>query len=260
MGVMGVLGNLVGWKSRSTQTSAQRKSSLRVAPQLTSLEDRLALTGGISGAPVVEGPPPVFNAAIHSEVLTRVNGLFTTVSADIGTVTAATSDTISMSRADGSTLTLSYSSSTIFTNGGFGKIYSAQSLVGKQEEVLSVKGKAYQGFSPNANFLGTQTHNVLTYYSSGVTYKETLDYGTVTDITGNTMTILRGDGSRVTATLSSATKVNGSTISYSPGQISRGQHILLEQMTQGEASRVTIYGDSPGSFASTHPDLFPKLV
>lgn len=199
-------------------------------------------------------------AAIHSEVLTRVNGVFSTVSADIGTVTAATSNTISMSRADGSTLTLSYSSSTIFSNGGFGRIFTPQSLVGQQEEVLSVKGKAYQGFSPNANFLATQTHNLSTYYSSGVAYQETLDYGTVMAVTGDSMTILRGDGSRVVTTLSGSTKVNGSLLPYSPGEVSRGDHILLEQVTPGAASKITIFGNGPGSFATAHPELFPKLV
>ena len=260
MSILGNLARTIGIKSGRTRTSVQRKSSLRIKPQLSALEDRVALTGGLPGANIiVDAPPPVFAAAFHSEFLTRVNGVFSTVSADIGTVTAATSNTITMSRADGSHVTLGYTPSSIFTAQGSNMVVTAQSLVGKQEELVSVKATAYLGFAPNGNFLGTQGHNVLTYYNAGVSYTETLDYGTVTAVSGTSMTILRGDGTYVTTALRGSTKLGSSVMPYRLGQVSRGNHILLEQVTPGTASKITNFRAGQGSFSASHPELFPKL-
>lgn len=152
-------------------------------------------------------------AGVHADVsLIRADGTTDAFAVDRGTVTAASSVSLTLLRADGKSVTLSLSN----TTAARGTI-----AVGKHVLVFSRQGAAFRVRGPGAAMAGAIASTVQAQKSpivhldakfvrgDGSTGTAALDRGQVTDSSNSSLTIKRADGQSVTFTLGTTVRVLG---------------------------------------------------
>ena len=150
---------------------------------------------------------------VHADVsLIRADGTTDAFAVDRGTVTAASSASLTLLRADGKSVTLSLSGATVAR----GTI-----AVGKHVLVFSRNGAAFSVRGPGAGVTGAIASTAKTQKSpivhldvkfvraDGSTGTAALDRGQVTASSTSSLTIKRADGQNVTFTLGANVVVRG---------------------------------------------------
>ncbi|HEU0028122.1 MAG TPA: hypothetical protein VFQ25_13495 [Ktedonobacterales bacterium] len=140
---------------------------------------------------------------IHGAVILNDNGSWTSYTLDVGTVTAASSSSITLLRIDGGSVTLSVDSSTRWgAQDKAPKDYSR--LVGRRVAVLSQNGAAVH-IGGRGIFKGF-AYADLTVIRNGATREIQLDRGAVQSISSSQISLTRADGVAVTAPLASTAR------------------------------------------------------
>lgn len=136
---------------------------------------------------------------IHGTVILQSTGSWVTYTLDVGSVTSASASSISLKRADGSTATLTITSTTLW--GPNGKTPANFShLTGREVAVLSQNGAAVH-IGGRGIFQGFASAD-LTVYRNGQTRQIQLDRGVVASVSATQISITRADGVAMTLTLS----------------------------------------------------------
>jgi hypothetical protein len=152
-------------------------------------------------------------SGVHADVsLIRADGTTDAFAVDRGKVTASSTTSVTVQRADGKTVTIALSSTT-----------KARGMValGKSLLVFSRNGVAFRLLGPGARMappiaaMASQQKSPVVHLQAnfvradGSTHTVSLDRGQVTSVSSTSLTIKRGDGQSVTFTLGSSTKING---------------------------------------------------
>jgi hypothetical protein len=176
-------------------------------------------------------------SGVHADVsLIRADGTTDAFAVDRGKVTASSTTSVTLQRADGKTVTIGLSSTT-----------KARGMValGKSLLVFSRNGVAFRVLGPGARMAppiaamaSQQTSPVVHLQASfiradGSTHTASLDRGQVTTVSSTSLTIKRGDGQSVTFTLGSTTKINGRLVAG-------GKALVITR--DGAVVRVLAYG------------------
>lgn len=139
---------------------------------------------------------------VHGSVIVNTNGTWTTYTLDVGSVTSASSSAITLARADGSSATLTVTSSTLWgTKGKTPKDYSR--LDGHLVAVLSQNGAAYQ--VGERDILKSLAFADVTIFHKGAAREVQIERGVVSSVSATQIVLTRADGVTFTGTL--ATKV-----------------------------------------------------
>lgn len=152
-------------------------------------------------------------AGVHADVsLVRADGTTDAFAIDRGTVTAASTSSLTVLRADGKSVTIGLAGSTVAR----GTV-----AVGKRVLVFSRNGVAFRVRGPGAAMAGAIANAVAPQKSpithiqvsfvraDGSTHTASLDRGQVTAASTTSLTIKRADGQSVTFTLGTGVKING---------------------------------------------------
>jgi hypothetical protein len=150
------------------------------------------------GVPARPARPRLASRITHGAVILNANGSWATYTLDVGTVTAASSSSLTLLRVDGQSVTFTVSASTLWgakdrTPKDFAK------LVGRRVAVLSQRGAAVH-VGGRGMFRGF-AYADLTVMRGGKTREIQLDRGLVKSVSGAQISLTRADGVAVTATL-----------------------------------------------------------
>jgi hypothetical protein len=173
---------------------------------------------------------------IHGTVIVNDNGSWVSYTLDVGTVTAASSSSITLLRIDGSSVTLAVDAGTRW--GAQGKTPKDPSrLVGRRVAILSQNGAAaHVGVR---GLLKGLAYADLTVIRNGNTHEVQLDRGVVQSISSSQISLTRADGVAFTAPLASTVRYHQAGVkgpapasAVSPGEtvtllVYRGQVIAI---------------------------------
>lgn len=160
---------------------------------LTTLQLQRGAAGGASAAHA-----GLARQIVHGTVILNDNGAWVSYTLDVGSITSASSSAITLKRADGSAVTLTVSSSTLWgAKGKTPKDYA--SLTGRRVAVLSQNGAAIH-VGGRGMFRGF-AYADLTLYRNGQMREIQLDRGVVQSLSSTQISLTRADGVAVTATL-----------------------------------------------------------
>jgi hypothetical protein len=141
---------------------------------------------------------------LHGTVIMRANGAWVTYTLDVGRVSAVSSSAISLKRADGSSVTLAVTSTTLWGPKGVTAPRDIAKLVGREVAVLSQNGAAVH--VGGRGLFGDVAYADLTLYRNGKTREVQLDRGVVKSVSATQITLTRADGVAVTLPLTAKTR------------------------------------------------------
>jgi hypothetical protein len=152
-------------------------------------------------------------AGVHADVsLIRADGTTDAFAVDRGTVTASSTSSLTLLRADGKSVTIGLTGSTVAR----GTV-----SVGKRVLVFSRSGVAFRVRGPGGAMAGAIvgavapqkspiTHLQVSFVrADGSTHTASLDRGQVTAASTTSLTIKRADGQSITFTLGANVRING---------------------------------------------------
>lgn len=155
-----------------------------------------ANTVGLAVDHAKHGRHGMLGGLIHGSVITKVNGAYVTYTVDAGQVTAASTSSLTLKRADGQKVTL-----TITANTAWGVRHAApkdpSKLVGRRIVVFSQNGTAMQIGRGNG-VVKDIVHADLTFYRNGKTHTVQIDRGSVQSLSATQISVKRADGVVVT--------------------------------------------------------------
>jgi hypothetical protein len=140
---------------------------------------------------------------VRGTIVVNSGGSYVTRTLDAGTVSALTSTSLSIARADGTTATFAVTSSTQFGRGKHA-VKHPDKLVGRHVVVLSQAGTALQ--VGGAGALRGAVYADLFVERNGQVVEVQIARGSVQSVSATSLTILRADGVTTTGTLSAHTK------------------------------------------------------
>lgn len=133
---------------------------------------------------------------IHGSIITSVNGAYVTYTLDAGQVTSASASAITLKRADGQSVTLTITASTVWGNHHAApKDFSK--LQGRNIVVFSQNGDAVQVGRGNG-VLKNAVHLDVTVTRNGKTREIQIDRGSVLSASATEISVKRADGVTVT--------------------------------------------------------------
>jgi len=200
----------IGWK-RGYRVAIVAAGALILAGGAVAVAG--AAHGGKGKAAKQHVAKKLVRSGVHADVsLIRADGTTDAFAVDRGKVTASSTTSVTLQRADGKTVTIALSTTT-----------KARGMValGKSLLVFSRNGVAFRLLGPGARLappiaaMASQQKSPVVHLQAsfvradGSTHTVSLDRGQVTAVSSTSLTIKRGDGQSVTFTLGSTTKVNG---------------------------------------------------
>lgn len=201
-----------GWK-RGYRVALVAAGALILAGGAVAVAD--AAHGGKGKTKVVKKhvAKRIERSGVHADVsLTRADGTTDAFAVDRGKVTASSSTSVTLQRADGKSVTIGLTSTT-----------KARGMIALNKPLLvfSRNGVAFRVLGPGARLapqvagaVNQQKSPVVHIQASfiradGSTHTVSLDRGQVTASSTTSLTIKRADGQSVTFTLGSSVKING---------------------------------------------------
>ncbi len=189
---------------------------------------------------------------IHGSVILNDTGSWVAFTLDAGRVTAISASAITLKRADGSSVTLTVSASTLWgAKGGTPK--DLAKLDGRAVAVLSRNGVAVH--VGGRGMLRGYAHASLTFLTrGGKTRVIQLDRGTVRSVSSTQISLLRADGVTITMTLAPHVHYHQAGVK-GPAQASAvtpGEHVTLV-IHGGKviAVRIAAQGATPAATATS---------
>lgn len=137
---------------------------------------------------------------VHGSIITSVNGAYVTYTLDAGQVTSVSSSAITLKRADGQSVTLTISASTVWGN-HHAAPKEPSKLQGRTVVVFSQNGVAVQIGRGNG-ILKNAVHLDVTVMRKGATREIQIDRGSVVSASATEISVKRADGVTVTEPVS----------------------------------------------------------
>lgn len=169
----------------------------------------------------------MLGGVVHGSIITKVNGAFVTYTVDAGQVTAASTSSLTLKRADGQQVTLAITANTVW-----GAHHAApkdpSKLVGRRIIVFSQAGTAAQIGCGNG-VLKNIIHADLTVYRNGKTHTMVIDRGSVQSVSATQISVKRADGVVVTEPVAAKARwvqAPGHK-SIQPNQVTSGETVTL---------------------------------
>lgn len=164
---------------------------------------------------------------VHGSIITSVNGAYVTYTLDVGRVTSVSSSAITLKRADGLSVTLTISASTVWGNHHVAP-QNVSKLQGRTIVVFSQSGAAIQVGRGNG-VLKNAVHLDVTVMRKGTPRQIQIDRGSVVSASATQISVKRADGVTVTEPVSTKARwiqAPHHTV-IQPGQVTVGARVAI---------------------------------
>jgi hypothetical protein len=171
---------------------------------------------------------------VRGTIVVNSDGTYVTRTLDAGTVTALTSTSLSITRADGTTATFAVTSATLFGRARHA-VKDPSKAIGRHVVVLSQSGTAVQ--IGGARALRGAVYADLFVERTGKLIEIQIARGSVQTISASALTVLRADGVTTTGALSANTKWGSARHPLSQSDVHTGTSVTI-LLVKGQIARV----------------------